>query len=32
MDFIRQLLHDAPAALTGHGVLVLEMGNERARL
>jgi ribosomal protein L3 glutamine methyltransferase len=30
MDFIRQLLHDAPAALGEHGVLVLEIGNERA--
>ncbi|MCE4539347.1 50S ribosomal protein L3 N(5)-glutamine methyltransferase [Pelomonas sp. P7] len=29
MDFIRQLLHDAPAALTENGVLVLEIGNER---
>lgn len=29
MDFIRQLLHDAPAALSEHGVLVLEIGNER---
>ena len=29
MDFIRQLLHDAPAALTDTGVLVLEIGNER---
>ncbi|MDH0867261.1 50S ribosomal protein L3 N(5)-glutamine methyltransferase [Mitsuaria sp. GD03876] len=30
MDFIRQLLADAPARLTPHGVLVLEIGNERA--
>ena len=29
MDFIRALLRDAPAALTDHGVLVLEIGNER---
>jgi ribosomal protein L3 glutamine methyltransferase len=29
MDFIRQLLRDAPAALTDTGVLVLEIGNER---
>ena len=29
MDFIRQLLRDAPAALTPTGVLVLEIGNER---
>lgn len=30
MDFIRRLLHDAPAALTDEGVLVLEIGHERA--
>jgi ribosomal protein L3 glutamine methyltransferase len=30
MDFIRELLRAAPAALTEHGVLVLEIGNERA--
>lgn len=30
MDFIRQLLHDAPNHLSEHGVLVLEIGNERA--
>lgn len=30
MDFIRTLLRDAPAALTDTGVLVLEIGNERA--
>lgn len=30
MDFIRQLLHDAPVRLSPHGVLVLEIGNERA--
>ncbi|MDY0745638.1 50S ribosomal protein L3 N(5)-glutamine methyltransferase [Paucibacter sp. R3-3] len=30
MDFIRQLLADAPAHLSEHGVLVLEIGNERA--
>jgi ribosomal protein L3 glutamine methyltransferase len=29
MDFIRALLHDAPAKLSEHGVLVLEIGNER---
>jgi ribosomal protein L3 glutamine methyltransferase len=29
MDFIRQLLRDAPRALTPDGVLVLEIGNER---
>lgn len=28
MDFIRQLLHDAPAHLSAHGVLVLEIGHE----
>ena len=30
MDFVRQLLHDAPACLREHAVLVLEIGNERA--
>ena len=30
MDFIRQLLADAPARLAPGGVLVLEIGNERA--
>lgn len=30
MDFIRQLLHAAPAHLSTAGVLVLEIGNERA--
>ena len=30
MDFIRELLRTAPAALNEHGVLVLEIGNERA--
>jgi len=30
MDFIRQLLRDAPACLAPDGVLVLEIGNERA--
>ncbi|SEL08954.1 ribosomal protein L3 glutamine methyltransferase [Roseateles sp. YR242] len=30
MDFIRQLLARAPDHLTEHGVLVLEIGNERA--
>ncbi|PTT90251.1 50S ribosomal protein L3 N(5)-glutamine methyltransferase [Pelomonas sp. HMWF004] len=29
MDFIRELLRTASAALTEHGVLVLEIGNER---
>jgi ribosomal protein L3 glutamine methyltransferase len=29
MDFIRTLLRDAPAHLSPHGVLVLEIGNER---
>jgi ribosomal protein L3 glutamine methyltransferase len=29
MDFIRALLHDAPAKLSEYGVLVLEIGNER---
>jgi ribosomal protein L3 glutamine methyltransferase len=29
MDFIRELLHAAPAALNDDGVLVLEIGNER---
>ena len=30
MDFVRQLLADAPQHLTAQGVLVLEIGNERA--
>ncbi len=30
MDFVRRLLADAPAVLTEDGVLVLEIGNERA--
>ena len=30
MDFIRKLLRDAPAKMTDIGVLVLELGNERA--
>ena len=30
MDFVRTLLRDAPARLKPHGVLVLEIGNERA--
>lgn len=30
MDFIRQLLRDAPDRLSEQGVLVLEIGNERA--
>ncbi|WP_349744345.1 50S ribosomal protein L3 N(5)-glutamine methyltransferase [Roseateles cavernae] len=29
MDFVRQLLADAPGHLSEHGVLVLEIGNER---
>ena len=29
MDFIRTLLRDAPAQMTPHAVLVLEIGNER---
>lgn len=29
MDFIRQLLTDAPARMSEHAVLVLEIGNER---
>ena len=29
MDFVRQLLRDAPAVLSEDGVLVLEIGNER---
>jgi len=29
MDFIRRLLADAPRYLSAHGVLVLEIGNER---
>lgn len=29
MDFIRALLRDAPARMTEHAVLVLEIGNER---
>ena len=29
MDFIRQLLRDAPAHMSEHAVLVLEIGNER---
>jgi ribosomal protein L3 glutamine methyltransferase len=29
MDLVRQLLADAPAHLTEHGVLLLEIGNER---
>jgi ribosomal protein L3 glutamine methyltransferase len=29
MDFIRKLLRDAPAKMSEHGVLVLEIGNER---
>ncbi|WP_152969453.1 50S ribosomal protein L3 N(5)-glutamine methyltransferase [Paracidovorax avenae] len=30
MDFVRRLLADAPAALREDGVLILEIGNERA--
>ena len=30
MDFIRQLLNEAPQHMSKHGVLVLEVGNERA--
>lgn len=30
MDFIRTLLRDAPARMSEHAVLVLEIGNERA--
>lgn len=30
MDFVRNLLRDLPARLSPHGVLVLEIGNERA--
>jgi ribosomal protein L3 glutamine methyltransferase len=30
MDFIRRLLHDAPACMSADAVLVLEIGNERA--
>ena len=30
MDLVRKLLRDAPAHLATHGVLVLEIGNERA--
>ncbi len=30
MDFVRQLLKDAPAKMTERAVLVLEIGNERA--
>ena len=29
MDFVRQLLRDLPSRLSPHGVLVLEIGNER---
>ena len=29
MDFVRRLLADAPACMTEHAVLVLEIGNER---
>ena len=30
MDFVRQLLKDAPSRMTEHAVLVLEIGHERA--
>jgi ribosomal protein L3 glutamine methyltransferase len=30
MDFIRALLRDAPARMSEHAVLVLEIGNEQA--
>ena len=30
MDFIRELLRDAPGRMSPEGVLVLEIGNERA--
>jgi ribosomal protein L3 glutamine methyltransferase len=30
MDFIRQLLRDAPTRMSEHAILVLEIGNERA--
>ena len=30
MDFVRRLLRDLPPHLSEHGVLVLEIGNERA--
>jgi ribosomal protein L3 glutamine methyltransferase len=30
MDFVRQLLRDAPQHMNEHAVLVLEIGNERA--
>ena len=30
MDFVRQLLRDLPSRLSPHGVLVLEIGHERA--
>ena len=30
MDFVRQLLHDAPAQMTPEAILVLEIGHERA--
>jgi ribosomal protein L3 glutamine methyltransferase len=29
MDFVRQLLHDAPAHMSQHALLVLEIGHER---
>ena len=29
MDFVRQLLRDAPAKMTADAALVLEVGNER---
>ena len=30
MDLVRRFLHDAPAHLSAHGIVVLEVGNERA--
>lgn len=30
MELVRRFLHDAPAHLSAHGVVVLEVGNERA--
>ena len=30
MDLVRRIIHDAPSRLSGIGVLVLEIGNERA--
>ncbi|OZB72000.1 MAG: ribosomal protein L3 N(5)-glutamine methyltransferase, partial [Thiomonas sp. 14-64-326] len=30
MDLVRRFLHDAPAHLSARGIVVLEVGNERA--